>query len=151
MLVLLLCFVFTFSQPGTDIQEVLNLKGFSEPRLIIFVNKSNPSLAQGFIAAEKELLFEIDNFLISEGIVSIIATSYCYYISYPTSLLAQSFLLFVQEILLKEKAVSGVKRSSRYSKLVNFILSCYPHQQSCDLPYSFFLVYMYMHMTVYVS
>ena len=80
-------------------------------------------LAQGFVAAEKELLFEIDNFSISEGIVSLIATYYCYYINYPTSLPAQSFLLFVQEILLKEKAVSGVKRSSKYSKLVNFILS----------------------------
>lgn len=123
VLLVFLYIVFTFIQPGTDIQEVLKLKSFSEPRLIIFVNKSNPSLAQGFIAAEKELLFEIDNFSISEGIVSLIATYYCYYISYPKSLPAQSFLLFVQEILLKEKAVSGVKRSSKYSKLVNFILS----------------------------
>ena len=46
------CFHVNFIQPGTDIQEVLKLKSFSEPRLIIFVNKSNPSLAQGFIAAE---------------------------------------------------------------------------------------------------
>ena len=67
-------------QPGTDIQEVLKLKTFLEPCLIIFVNKSNPTLAQGFVAAEKELLFEIDNFSISEGIVSLIATYYCYYI-----------------------------------------------------------------------
>ena len=114
-------FFITLIQPGTDIQVVLKLK--TEPRLIIFVNKSNPMLAQGFVAAEKELLFEIDNFSISEGIVSLIATYYCYYINYPTSLPAQSFLLFVQEILLKEKAVSGVKRSSKHSKLVNFILS----------------------------
>ena len=120
---LLFIFVFIFIQPGTDIQEVLKLKTFSESRLIIYVNKSNPSLAQGFIATEKELLFEIDNFSISEGIVSFIATYYCYYIMYPKSLPAQSFLLFVQEILLKEKAVSGVKQSSKYSKLVNFILS----------------------------
>ena len=80
-------------------------------------------LAQGFIVAEKELLFEIANFSISEGIVSLMAAYYCYYINYPKSLLAQSFLLFIQEIFLKQKAVSGVKRSSKYSKLVNFILS----------------------------
>ena len=64
----------TFIQLGTDIQEVLKVKSFSEPRLIVIVNKSNASLAQGFIAAEKELLFQIDNFSISEGIISLIAT-----------------------------------------------------------------------------
>lgn len=64
LFVIKVMFVFIFMQPGTDIQEVLKGKTFSEPRLIIFVNKSNPSLslAQGFIAAENELLFEIDNF-----------------------------------------------------------------------------------------
>lgn len=117
--------VFIFMQPGTDIQEVLKVKTFSEPRLIIFVNKSNPthhSVWLKGLSRQRTNSFSKDNFSISEGIISLIATYYCYYISYPKSLPAQSFLLFVQ-ILLKEKAVSGVKRSSKYSKLVNFILS----------------------------
>ena len=87
------------------------------------MDKSNltSAHAQGFIIAEKEMLFEIPSFTVAEGIISILATYYAYYINYPKSLPAQSFLLFVQEILLGKDSV-GIKRSSKYSTFINYIL-----------------------------
>ena len=63
-----------------DVQSVLKEKAYTEPRLLIFLNKANPSLTQGFVAAEKELLFEVSDFTVTEGIISLIATYWAYHI-----------------------------------------------------------------------
>ena len=56
--------------------------------------------AQGFIVAEKDVLFEVDGFNLLEGIISLIATYYEFYVSYPKSSPAAGVLLFIQEVLL---------------------------------------------------
>lgn len=40
---------------------------------------------QGYIVAEKAMLFEVTDFNITEGLVSLLASYYAYYISYPKS------------------------------------------------------------------
>ena len=56
--------------------------------------------AQGFIVAEKEILFEVTNFSIVEGLVCSIASYYAFFVSYPKSSPATGILLFIQEMLL---------------------------------------------------
>lgn len=112
----------SLKQAGTYIQNVLKGKVYTEPRLIIFVNKTNPSLTQGFIAAERELLFEVNEFSIAEGIISLLATYWAYHIQYPKPLPSLQFMLFIQEVLLEFKDETGTRRSSRYSKLVYYVL-----------------------------
>ena len=105
-----------------DVQSVLKEKAYTEPRLLIFLNKANPSLTQGFVAAEKELLFEVSDFTVTEGIISLIATYWAYHIQYPKPLPSLNFMLFVQEVLLERKDETGARKSAKYSKLLNYIL-----------------------------
>lgn len=95
-------FIFLL-QPGTELQEILEEKTFSEPRLIIFTNEQDA--AQGFIVAEKQVLFEVEGFTVVEGLISLIASYYVFYVSYPKSSPVTGVLLFVQEVLLGQPDV----------------------------------------------
>ncbi len=86
-----------YMQPGTSIADVVKQNSFTEPRLVIFTSNEENS-TQGFILAEKLLFFEVPEFTILNGIVSLIAAYYCYYVSYPKPVAARMFLLFVQEV-----------------------------------------------------
>ena len=66
---------------------------------------------QAFIATEGDLLFEIDNFTIIEGLISLIASYYVFYIEYPKSSPASGVLFFIQEVLMKMESKS--KRTSK--------------------------------------
>ena len=61
---------------------MLNEKTFNEPRLAVFRGGSRD---QGYIVAEKAMLFEVTDFNVTEGLVSLLASYYAYYISYPKS------------------------------------------------------------------
>ena len=101
---------------------MLKGKAYTEPRLLIFLNKANPSLTQGFVAAEKELLFEVSDFAVTEGIISLIATYWAYHIQYPKPLPSLNFMLFIQEVLLEMRDETGTRRSAKYFKLINYVL-----------------------------
>ena len=70
----------------------------SEPSLIMF--SGNDGDFQRFVVAEGDALFEIDNFSIVEGLLSLIAAYYVFHISYPKSSPATG-VLFVQEVLME--------------------------------------------------
>ena len=56
---------------GKNIDEVLQVKTFSEPRMVVFANLNHSETAQAFVVAEKSVIFEI-NFTITK----LIATYY---------------------------------------------------------------------------
>ena len=53
-----------------------------------------------------------------EGLISLIASYYVFYVSYPKSSPVTGVLLFVQEVLLGQPDVS-VKKTSKYAALIN--------------------------------
>jgi len=73
---------------------------------------------QGFIIAEKNVLFEITDFTIAEGLTSLLASYYVYYISYPKSSPGTGILLFMQELLLCIPD-NSTKKTSKYSSLID--------------------------------
>ena len=87
-------------------QTVQNEKTFPEPRLVIFTNWESMNGAQGVIVAEKEVLLPIENFTVIKGHTLLMATYYVFFVSYPKSTAASSFLLFLQEFLLGIKDAS---------------------------------------------
>lgn len=92
-----------------------------EPRLVMFqdhLGKCN----QGFIIAEQEVLFEVTEFTIIEGMTSLIATYYSLYISYPKSTVAADELLFIQEALLETEADKSSKKRLKYNSLMNALV-----------------------------
>ena len=98
------------------------MKVFPEPRLLIFTRESSMEESKGLIAAEKQVLFEIDNFTITTGLTLLLAAYYVY----PNSSPASSFLLFIQEHLLGIKD-SSIKHSQKYRSLhigFCFYISC---------------------------
>ena len=52
------------------------MKVFLEPRVLIFIRESGMEDSKGFVVAEKQVLFEIDNFTITTGLTSLPA-AYC--------------------------------------------------------------------------
>ena len=108
-------------QPGTAIEEIYNMKSFPEPRLIIFAQKQDIKEAQRFIVAEKQILFEVDSFTVVDGLVSLIASYYAFYVSYPKSSPATGMLLFIQELPLEQPDVT-VKKTTKYVALINSIV-----------------------------
>ena len=68
--------------------------------------------------AERAVLFEISDFNIAEGLISLLASYYTYYISYPKSSPAAGILLFMQELLLCMPDTT-VKKTSTYSSLID--------------------------------
>ena len=105
-------------QPGTAIEEIYKMMSFPEPRLIIFAQKQDIKEAQGFIIAEKQILFEVDSFTVVDGMVSLIASYYAFYVSYPRSSPATA----IQEHLLEQPDVT-VKKTTKYVALINSIVS----------------------------
>ena len=87
-----------------------------EPRDVIFRNGEN---SQGYIVAEKEVIFEVDGFSLLEGLISLIASYYSLYISYPKSTIAAMELLFIQEALLGFDDAS--KKTVKYISLITSI------------------------------
>ena len=80
------------------------------------MNEDSPS--QGFIVAEKTVLFEVTEFSVIEAIISIISSYYVYNVNYPKYIPAYSSLLFFQEHLLN--IPEGInKKPARYRALVN--------------------------------
>ena len=68
-------------------QGILKENVFPEPRLVVLsAEKGNWNCVQGFVVVERELMFKVENFSMLEGIVSLIATYYTFYISHPKSL-----------------------------------------------------------------
>ena len=74
-------------QAGSGASPETTVAGFTEPRLLIFG------------AAERKVLFEVSNFSVGRAIACLLAAYYIFYVNYPKSGVANSFLLFVQEIL----------------------------------------------------
>lgn len=73
---------------------------YSEPRLVHFLSDSeDAAISQGLIVAEKNVLFEITDFSIINGLISFLATYYVFHVNYPKSVPAQSLLLFLLEII----------------------------------------------------
>ena len=58
-----------------------------EPRLVVFQDH-NGRPSQGFIIAEQDVLFEVTEFSIIKGLISLIAAYYSLYIGYPKSTIA---------------------------------------------------------------
>ena len=91
-----------------------------EPRLVAFHDQRGPN--QGFIVAEKEMIFETTNFTVAEGLACLLATYYTPYISYPKSAVAADELLFIQEMLLQVEADKDMKKRFKYKTLVSAII-----------------------------
>ena len=91
---------------------------FPEPRLAFLLNATG-DVSQGFVIAEKEILFELRSTSIGEGLASLIATYYTFDVSYPRSTVAGSSLLFVQEILLERKEEQRRKKTAKYQAFIN--------------------------------
>ena len=68
--------------------------------------------------AEKTLIFEITDFSILQGLVSLLASYYVFHVNYPKSVPALSFCLFIQEYLL-ELFEPSAKKPARYKAYVN--------------------------------
>ena len=49
------------------------MKVFPEPRLLIFARESSMEESKGLVAAEKQVVFEIDNFTITTGLTLLLA------------------------------------------------------------------------------
>ena len=69
---------------------------YSEPKLVLS-DSEDAAISQGLIVAEKNVLFEITDFSIIDGLISLLATYYVLHVNYPKSVPAQSLLLFLQE------------------------------------------------------
>ena len=86
--------------------------------------------SKGLVVAEKEVLFEIDNFTITTGLTLLLAAYYVFMYSSPAS----SFLLFIQEHLLGIKD-NSIKHSQKYR-------SC----KSMHIGFCFYSYIMYVHI-----
>ena len=70
---------------------------------------------KGLVAAEKQVLFEIENFTVTTGLTLLLAAYYVFYVKYSSP--ASSFLLFIQEHLLGIKD-NSIKHSQKYRSFV---------------------------------
>ena len=75
-------------------------------------------ITQGFIVAEKSVIFEVTDFSVVESIVSLLASYYIFHVNYPKSIPASSFLYFIQEYLLGV-IDPAIKKPARYKAFVN--------------------------------
>ena len=93
-------------QAGTDMAEILKKPAFAEPRLVIFRGDS----PQGFVVAEKEIVFEVTQFCVCDGIVSLLASYYAFYVNYPKSVVANSFCCLFKRFCLVVKTLTSSAR-----------------------------------------
>ena len=68
------------------------------------------------------MLFEVDGFTLTDGLLSLIASYYVFYVSYPKSSPATGVLLFIQEVLLGQADIT-IKKTSKYIELINSVSS----------------------------
>ncbi len=66
---------------------------------------------QAFIFGEGKILFEVLGDSVINSIISLFATYYAFYVSYPKPLPASGLLLFIQEVLMGVKETSVKKNS----------------------------------------
>lgn len=99
---------------------------FSEPRLIMFRSDDGTTeeISQGFVVSEKNIVFEITNYSVIDGLISLLASYYVFHVNYPTSVPAQSLLLFLQEVLLEHSAEPGTKKTAKYRATINSLKKC---------------------------
>ncbi|XP_019861592.1 PREDICTED: uncharacterized protein LOC109590087 [Amphimedon queenslandica] len=110
--------IFQIYKNSTDIDTVIVDSSFPEPRLVLFEGDSSSTITQGFIVAEKNVIFEIINFSVFEGLVSLLATYYIFHVNYPKSIPASSLLYFIQEHLLEFNDPAS-KKPARYKAFIN--------------------------------
>ena len=87
---------------------------------MIFADKNNFKEAQAFIVAEKEVLFEIKDFTIADGLIALITSYYAFFVSYPKPSPAVGVLLFIQEIILEIPDETTKKK--KYVNLINSVI-----------------------------
>ena len=115
------CHLHVPFQSSTDINTVVLENTYSEPRLVLFLSDSeNTDISQGLLVAEKNVLHEITDFTVIDGLISLLAAYYVFHVNYPKSVPAQSLLLFLQECLLVNLE-PNTKKSARYRATVNAI------------------------------
>lgn len=74
------------------------------------------------MVAEKRILYKISDFTIIKGMIQLIATYFTFHVSYPKAVPAQSFLLFIQEMLVGQKDTK-IKRTAKYRAFISAIKS----------------------------
>ena len=84
---------------------------------MIFGRETSMKESKGLVAAEKQISFEIPNFTITTGLTLLLVAYYVFYVKYPSTSPANSFLLFIQEHLLGIKN-SSIKHSQKYGLFV---------------------------------
>ena len=89
---------------------------------MIFTNCTDAGCkTQGFFLAEQDIMFEIPDFTVVNGLISLLAAYYIYDISYPKAFAAGNFLLFLQECILENRD-RKVKHAVRYNDFVNTVM-----------------------------
>ena len=85
-------------QCSCDIDTTVSQNVFSEPRLVLIQSDVNEGdIIQGFIVAEKTLVFEITEFSVVDGLIALLASYYIFDVNYAKSTPALSLMLFLQE------------------------------------------------------
>ena len=93
-------------------------KTFPEPRLVLFGGVNS---IQGFVVAEGEIIFEVEDFCLMNGLLYLLASYYVFHVSYPKSSIAAGVLLFLQEVILN-KPDDTIKKTSKYRTLINSVI-----------------------------
>ena len=89
------------------------LRTHSDPRLVLFLSDTEiTKVSEGFVVAEKNVLFEVTDFTVIDGLISLLAAYYVFHVNYPKSVPAQSLLLFLQEYLLENLEPSTKKSAA---------------------------------------
>ena len=90
--------------------QVLQENSFPEPRLVMFLQEETMKNGQGYIIAERNILFEVHNYSVLNGISSLLAAYFVFDVSYPKSSSTAGMLLLFQEVLLGKQA-TNVRRT----------------------------------------
>ena len=93
---------------------------FSETRLVLFEEEHSNHVIQGFIVAEKNIIFEVTEFDLVQGLISLLASYYVFHLNYPKSLPANLLLLLMQEHLIEDKTTA--KKLAKYTTFIRSIL-----------------------------
>ncbi len=102
---------------------MLKKKVFPEPRLVIFCQAGRIREGQALIIVENEVMFEITDFNVFNGLVSLIGAYYALDIAYPQSASACGLLLYIQEGLMEQTCTSkAIKKGAGYRQIMNALL-----------------------------
>ena len=78
-------------------------------------------IIQGFIVAEKTLVFEVTEFSVVDGLIALLASYYTFHVNYPKSTPALSLMLFLQEQVMGMPDYIISKKPARYKACVNLL------------------------------